>query len=93
MKDAWSRYDCGDFYDELISSPGHARQAARKLVSCLRSLGEEDFNSRQQLAESTIREMGISFTVYTEEGNIDRCWPFDIIPRVISKRQWDKTAA
>jgi uncharacterized circularly permuted ATP-grasp superfamily protein len=37
--------------------------------------------------------MGVSFTVYTEGGNIDRAWPFDIIPRTISRQQWDKTAA
>ena len=32
--------------------------------------------------------MGISFTVYSEEGNIDRAWPFDIIPRTIDAREW-----
>ena len=36
--------------------------------------------------------MGITVTVYTEEGNIDRSWPFDIIPRTISAKQWSKTA-
>ncbi len=93
MKNAWGNYTAGAFYDELISSPGNARQPAKKLLSHLRSFSEEDLSSRQQLAESTIREMGVSFTVYTEEGNIDRAWPFDIIPRVIGKKQWDKTAA
>ena len=33
-------------------------------------------------------EMGISFTVYSDEGNIDRAWPFDIIPRIIDAREW-----
>ena len=28
--------------------------------------------------------MGVTFTVYTAEGNIDRAWPFDIIPRTIA---------
>jgi uncharacterized circularly permuted ATP-grasp superfamily protein len=37
--------------------------------------------------------MGVSFTVYTEEGNIDRAWPFDIVPRTISAKQWRTTAA
>ncbi|MGD8678444.1 MAG: circularly permuted type 2 ATP-grasp protein, partial [Chromatiales bacterium] len=38
--------------------------------------------------EIAIREMGISFTVYTEGGNIDRAWPFDIIPRIIELSEW-----
>ncbi|GAB1257686.1 circularly permuted type 2 ATP-grasp protein [Aurantivibrio plasticivorans] len=92
MKEAWKNYQPSNFYDELVSPKGHARQPSKKIVSYLKSLDGEEFNSRQQLAESTIREMGVSFTVYTEEGNIDRAWPFDIIPRVISKQQWDKTA-
>jgi uncharacterized circularly permuted ATP-grasp superfamily protein len=33
--------------------------------------------------------MGITFTVYNEsEGTIDRAWPFDIIPRIIDKKEW-----
>jgi len=39
-------------------------------------------------AELAIRDMGVSFTVYTSERNIDRDWPFDIIPRAISAVDW-----
>ena len=34
--------------------------------------------------------MGITFTVYSEGQNIDRAWPFDIIPRVIPATEWAK---
>ena len=89
----WKQYELQDgFYDELISSPGNARQPARQLANYLSSLTEEDILSRKIAAESTIKDMGVSFTVYTEGGNIDRAWPFDIVPRVISRNQWDKTA-
>lgn len=93
MSIAWKNYDSNGFYDELISDTGNARKPAKKLISYLRTLSEEDIASRKSAAEATIKEMGVSFTVYTEEGNIDRAWPFDIIPRIITKRQWDKTAA
>jgi uncharacterized circularly permuted ATP-grasp superfamily protein len=34
--------------------------------------------------------MGITFTVYSDkEGTIDRNWPFDIVPRIIPKSEWD----
>lgn len=89
----WSAYAPSEFFDELISSPGNPRKPARRLVSYLRSLGDDEVELRRQAAEATIREMGVTFTVYTEEGNIDRAWPFDIIPRTISKKQWDVTAA
>lgn len=93
MSIGWDEYQPNDFYDELISSPGNARKPAQKLLSYLKSLDSTDISSRKLAAESAIKDMGISFTVYTDEGNIDRAWPFDIIPRVIDKKQWDKTDA
>jgi uncharacterized circularly permuted ATP-grasp superfamily protein len=32
--------------------------------------------------------MGITFTVYSDGANLDRAWPFDLIPRVISGDEW-----
>ena len=89
----WKHYDCGGFFDELISSPGNARAPARRLVSCLASLSDAEIESRRRMAEATIRQMGVTFTVYSEEGNIDRAWPFDIIPRTIAARQWREVEA
>jgi uncharacterized circularly permuted ATP-grasp superfamily protein len=88
----WKDYQPDNFYDELISSPGNARLPAKKLVSYLQSLKDNEIQQRQQLADAAIKDMGISFTVYTEEGNIDRSWPFDIIPRTITAKHWQKTA-
>lgn len=88
----WSGYSPNTFYDELISSPGHARKPARSLVSYFKSLSNDEIGQRRQAADATVREMGVTFTVYSEAGNIDRAWPFDIIPRVISKKQWDVTS-
>ena len=62
------------------------------VMDLLRPLGAELFE-RQASAELAIRGMGISFTVYSEAGNIDRAWPFDVIPRVISTHEWSRVAA
>jgi len=89
----WSAYQSGEFYDELLSDRGHPRRPATRLVRYLAGLGNEELDTRKHMADAAIQEMGISFTVYSEEGNIDRAWPFDIIPRTISARQWRQTAA
>ncbi|GAA5317276.1 MAG: circularly permuted type 2 ATP-grasp protein [Candidatus Pelagadaptatus aseana] len=89
MKDNWKDYKAGEHYDELITEKGGSRMPARAVVSYLKSLSPQDVAARKLAAESAIKDMGVSFTVYTEEGNIDRVWPFDIIPRVIAKKQWD----
>ena len=47
----WSGYDPGEFYDEIISSPGNARAAARGLVSFTRKQTIKHLVSRQQAAD------------------------------------------
>ena len=93
MTNLWQSYEPGNFFDELMAGPNKPQKPARQLVNYFKKLGDESVESRRTAAESTIREMGVSFTVYTEEGNIDRAWPFDIIPRTIDKKQWDVASA
>ncbi len=51
-----------------------------------------ELRSRQRAAEANIKRLGITFTVYSQRANIDREWPFDIIPRVIPASEWDGIA-
>ena len=85
----WKNYDPNEFYDELIAAKGKPRPAATAITDYLGNLGSEEIQARQQAAELAILEMGVSFTIYSEGENIDRAWPFDIIPRVISRREWE----
>ena len=88
----WKSYHPGKFHDELISSPGHPRATGRALAKYLASLSEEELNHRQDSVDHAIKTMGISFTVYSEAGNIDRQWPFDPIPRIIPSKEWAITS-
>ena len=92
MNNSWKTYNTGEFFDELVTSSGRPRVAPRRLVKLLQSLSGEEMSSRRAAAELAIRDMGISFTIYSEGKNIDRAWPFDIIPRVIPARDWDKVS-
>ena len=92
MRVNWKNYNPGEYFDEIISSPGYARKPARRLASYLKSLTHEELLQRKIAAELAIKTMGISFTVYSDAGNIDREWPFDIIPRIIQKKEWDRTS-
>ncbi|NMG02581.1 circularly permuted type 2 ATP-grasp protein [Azoarcus taiwanensis] len=89
----WKSYDPKPFFDELIAAPGKPRPAARTLADYLASLDDAEIRERKRAAELAIVEMGISFTVYSEGENIDRAWPFDIIPRVIPRKEWERVQA
>jgi uncharacterized circularly permuted ATP-grasp superfamily protein len=88
MKSIWENYKIDVAYDELMHSEFQPRPVSHRLCQYLNSLNKADIDKRKTAAELAIMEMGISFTVYSDEGNIDRAWPFDIIPRIIAAREW-----
>jgi uncharacterized circularly permuted ATP-grasp superfamily protein len=94
MRIAWNEYPTSASFDELIGPGGTARPAAGTLIEFLSALGPQELVTRQKAADVAIRSMGITFTVYHEEGgSIDRAWPLDIIPRVIAVDEWRRVEA
>ena len=89
MEIAQSEYGAITAYDELLNAQLQPRSAAQPLFDYLNSLTAEELLARRQAVEATIMAMGITFTIYSEAGNIDRAWPFDVIPRVMSRFEWD----
>ncbi len=77
-------------YDELLTRKNRARPGLGDLSKFLKKSSLKDLNTRRHDAELAIRTMGITFTIYNEGENIDREWPFDIIPRTIMRREWQR---
>jgi len=88
----WQNYPAQDVWDELVSASGRARKGGAGLKRAFAKLDDDELRERRYAAELAIRSMGITFTVYSGEDSdvIDREWPFDIIPRLILKSEWDK---
>ena len=84
----WNEYDSGKFFDEVMEAQGKTRPVAKELVAYLKSLSTAELQARKLSSERCIEEMGVSFTIYSEGNNIDRDWPFDIIPRPIPAKEW-----
>ncbi|MEJ2509650.1 MAG: circularly permuted type 2 ATP-grasp protein [Gammaproteobacteria bacterium] len=90
----WRDYPIKGLYDELMRPGGRARDGARALCKYLSSLKDPEIEERKAAADLAIQAMGITFTVYSQEGgSIDRAWPFDIIPRIIPRAEWDRIEA
>ena len=89
MTERFENYDAAGFYDELAGQDGAAREHARGVVEYFAGLSDDALAARQRAVDSTIGDMGISFTVYADGDNIDRAWPMDMIPRTISGTEWD----
>ncbi len=74
--------------DELLWPDGTPRPVAAELMALVDAIGRGELAERQRVAEVDILTMGITFTVYSDGANIDRAWPFDIIPRIIDGTEW-----
>lgn len=92
MQERWNDYQSPGF-DELIADGGQPRPAAQQVAQWMDSLTDEELEHRQQAAQLAIQQMGITFTVYSDKGNIDREWPLDIVPRVIDAEEWSSVEA
>ena len=88
----FQNYSAGAAFDELLGASGRPRDGVRQVGELLARLSLDELRARQRAAEAMIRALGITFTVYSQSDDIDRQWPFDIIPRVIAQREWDGIA-
>jgi uncharacterized circularly permuted ATP-grasp superfamily protein len=93
MRIELANYPVPGAWDELLDAEARPRPAARVLFEYLDRLGAAELQARRASVDAAIMAMGITFTVYSDAGNIDRAWPFDIVPRTMSSREWARIDA
>ena len=75
------------FWDEMQGSDG-IRQPYSALLEVLSRLQLSDFHDKEALANKLFINQGITFTVYSDNKGIERIFPFDILPRIITGSEW-----
>ncbi|HEY98514.1 MAG TPA: circularly permuted type 2 ATP-grasp protein [Dehalococcoidia bacterium] len=86
----FSSYQTESHYDEYFKDNGIPRSAMAPFVKRIDQLSKKEILRRKSAAESALLQAGITFTIYGEQqGQIDRIFPFDIIPRIIAPDDWD----
>lgn len=87
-KQVFDDYSSGDFFDEVFSR--HDDPVIRdKIISRLVALKLKSLKRRNEAAERELYNLGITFTVYSDAGAIDRILPFDLLPRPITGADWE----
>ena len=81
-------YDPEEFYDELFVAKGEPRSQAESLIQWMRKLGIEQLEQHRQTAEIALYKLGVTFNVYNDDRGVEKIFPFDIIPRLISSQEW-----
>ena len=77
-------------YDEIMGAADRdgARPELVELCRWLDQTPDDELRRRQQSAENTFRQLGITFAVYGESEAGERIIPFDIVPRVFLADEW-----
>jgi uncharacterized circularly permuted ATP-grasp superfamily protein len=81
-------YDKGAFFCELMDCATHD-PALALIAKRLAQMDPAELRRRADIAEVELFNQGITFTVYSDKDAIDRILPFDLIPRVLTAREWD----
>ncbi|MEM9537652.1 MAG: circularly permuted type 2 ATP-grasp protein, partial [Cyanobacteria bacterium P01_A01_bin.3] len=83
-----NEYDPEGFYDELFETKGVAREQSQSLIQWMQELGIDRLKRHRQTAEIALYNLGITFNVYGDRQGVEKIFPFDIIPRIISAKEW-----
>ena len=75
-------------FDEMNGAGGALRSAYHELSLWLKETPADALEYRRQEAELLFRRIGITFAVYGEAESTERLIPFDVIPRILSGKEW-----
>ncbi len=86
-------------WQEYLTTPGiwdemktdsSIRDQYTQLFKVLQELPTDALHQKDKLASELFMNQGITFTVYSDNAGIERIFPFDIIPRIITSSEWQQ---
>ena len=81
-------YEIDVAYDEMFDSNGELRAHYAHLYEAIRELPADELKRRKQTADSSFLHQGITFTVYGKEEGVEKIFPNDLLPRIITSDEW-----
>lgn len=86
-------YDYLTFYDEYLDTSGRPRPGIAPLLDQLETASYDELKQRQEAAEALLMQQGITFQVYGDTQGAEKTMPLDILPRIISGKEFDRLEA
>ena len=76
------------YFDEMLLSDGGVRQPYSEYQEWFGSEDPGRLTKKSKEAEAFFRRTGITFNVYGQAEAQERLIPFDLVPRILSNREW-----
>ena len=90
MFSLFSDYQPESFFDEMFVSDEQTRPHYGEVEKSLGLLTPADYSTKQRTADSAFVRQGVTFTVYGDKDGTERIFPFDLMPRLIPRREWER---
>lgn len=84
-----SNYPLTDHYDEMFDQDSSCRPHYRLLMQRLEQTSKKRLIQLQHAANRAQLAMGMTFNVYHDSKGIEKILHLDILPRIISGREWN----
>jgi uncharacterized circularly permuted ATP-grasp superfamily protein len=75
-------------WDEMYDGD-QIRSPYQKIFNFLQRIPLDELNRKEELAKRLFMSQGITFTVYSSGEGIEKIFPFDVIPRIVTAAEWD----
>ncbi len=79
-----------EYFDEMFNGDGSLRGPYEEIGRWFNAEDASRLRAKQREAEKVFRLTGITFNVYGKAEAEERLIPFDIVPRVVSAREWQR---
>lgn len=76
-------------WDEMYGANHEIRRQYAGVFEFLKSQPPGELQKKEELARHLFMSQGVTFTVYSSGEGIEKIFPFDIIPRIITAAEWD----
>lgn len=77
-------------FDEMLGQGSEARAPYRTYTDWFEGEDIRDLRRKASEAETFFRRTGITFNVYGQAEADERLIPFDVVPRIISAKEWSR---
>ena len=84
------QYECPAGYWDEMCDKKQIRPQYGRVFEALKMLDGASLQQKEKLASELFLNQGITFTVYSDNAGIERIFPFDIIPRIITAAEWSR---
>lgn len=90
-KHLFSSYDLlPKTWDEMYNDSATFRSQYEEFIKYLEKTSPEKLTKKEDLSKQLFMSQGVTFTVYNDNEGIEKIFPFDIVPRIITSDEWTK---